>query len=210
MTAGSCPFCSKALGDGFLARHICPECNKPQPAVASETYFTALGAAETFHQDTALLQKRFYEASRVLHPDRFTGADADSRALSLERMSLINEAYRTLKNPVELREYLLELRGSKAENKAKMPLELAESWFELQDAVVEEPETAKAKIHAFEQELGAFKKQTESEISAQEQAFDRNSSQDEKAQILKSLALKNLELNYLKSMDRDVERIKNR
>jgi molecular chaperone HscB len=208
MSNGSCPFCGKALGDGFLSRHICPSCGKPQPSDSSETYFSALGAPETFHQDTALLQKRFYEASRVLHPDRFTSADPESRNLSLERMSLINEAYRTLKSPVELRDYLLELRGQKTDAKAKMPLELAESWFELQDALMEEPETAAGKIAVFEQELGGFKKQIEEDIASNESAYDKSASQDEKAQILKDLALKSLELNYLKSMDRDVERIK--
>lgn len=206
----SCPFCGKALGDGFLSRHICPSCGKPQPSQKSETYFTALGVPETFHQDSTLLQKRFYEASRVLHPDRFTSADPESRSLSLERMSLINEAYRALKSPAELRDYLLELRGNKTEEKAKMPLELAESWFELQDALMEAPETAAAKISAFEQELGSFRKQAESAIASNESAYDKSSSQDEKAQILRTLALKTLELNYLKSMDRDVERIKSR
>jgi molecular chaperone HscB len=210
MATGSCPFCGNALGDGFLGRHICPACNKPQPVAASETYFTALGVSETFQQDPALLQKRFYEASRVLHPDRFTTADPELRNLSLERMSFINEAYRTLKSPVELRDYLLELRGNKTEEKAKMPLELAESWFELQDALVEEPDTAAAKISVFEQELANFRKQAEAEISAKESAYDKSQSADEKAIILKGLTLKSLELNYLKSMDRDVERIKRR
>jgi DnaJ-domain-containing protein 1 len=208
MSNGSCPFCDKALGDGFLSGHICPSCGKPQPSRPSDTYFTALGAPETFRQDTALLQKHFYEASRVLHPDRFTSADPQSRSLSLERMSLINEAYRTLKNPTELRDYILALRGSKSEEKAKMPLDLAESWFELQDSLMEEPETKGDKILAFEKELGASKKLAETELAASELAYDQSNSEMERVKILESLALKSLELNYLRSMDRDIERIK--
>jgi DnaJ-domain-containing protein 1 len=195
MANASCPFCGKALGDGFLSRHVCPSCGK-------------LGVPEAFRQDTALLQKHFYEASRVLHPDRFTSAGPDSRSFSLERMSLVNEAYRTLKNPEELRDYILKLRGNKSEEKAKMPLDLAESWFELQDSLVDDPGTATDKLRVFEKELGVFKEQAEAEILALELAYDQTHSETERAHILKDLARKTLELNYLKSMDRDVERIK--
>ena len=47
----------------------------------------------------------------VLHPDRFARADARARRASLERSVQLNEAWRTLKEPVRRAEYLLSLHG---------------------------------------------------------------------------------------------------
>src|SRR6476620_11048898 len=79
--------------EGPQAQHVCVQCGTPQPLLDSETYFTALGVPKKFNLDHAEVEKRFYEISRALHPDRFTNADIQSRVLSLERMSFLNRAY---------------------------------------------------------------------------------------------------------------------
>jgi molecular chaperone HscB len=222
-----CPFCKKPTGAEFLARHVCASCGKPQPLTsfgASEdavkdrdTYFSALGTTEKFRQDGAELQKRFYEVSRALHPDRFTTADSETKRISLDRMSFLNEAYRTLKTPAALRDYILQLHGLKAEAGARgqVPMALAEGWFDLQDSLTEDPDQAAGKLLGFERELKDFRESTEKAIREGEDRYDQvvmnpGTAEEERAKILKSIAQHVQELSYLNSLDRDVERIKAR
>src|SRR4051794_2946683 len=101
-----CIHCSHLLED-FLSQHVCSQCGMPQPVLPTDDYFGAFGVERRFSQDRSFLEKRFYELSRGLHPDRFSNASPQARNNSLERMSFINQAYGTLKNPSFLREYLL-------------------------------------------------------------------------------------------------------
>ena len=80
----------------------------PQPVRAEEDLFTALGLTRRFEVHLEDLEKRYYEISRLLHPDRFASAKEANRN-STERMSLVNQGYATLKSPLRLRDYLLTL-----------------------------------------------------------------------------------------------------
>jgi molecular chaperone HscB len=73
--------------------------------------FATLGVPRSFQQDDAAVEARYRELSRKLHPDRFARASAQERRFSLEQTTRLNEAYRTLKDPVRRAEHLLELRG---------------------------------------------------------------------------------------------------
>src|SRR5581483_12006679 len=64
-----------------------------------------------FAVDLAALERRYKELTRVLHPDRFARADPRARRASLARSVQLNEAWRTLKDPVRRAEYLLSLQG---------------------------------------------------------------------------------------------------
>src|SRR5690242_12580397 len=57
------------------------------------------------------LEQRYRALSRQFHPDYFYNAPPAERRASLERSSYLNDAYRTLKNPVARIEYLLKLEG---------------------------------------------------------------------------------------------------
>ena len=65
--------------------------------------------------DAADLEQRYRALSRQLHPDYFQNASAAERRLSLERSSYLNDAYRTLRNPISRIEYLLKLEGLSSE-----------------------------------------------------------------------------------------------
>lgn len=120
-------------------------------------YFEVLSAPKRFSQDLKALEKTFYELSRALHPDRFQASgDPALKRQALEKMSLVNQAYTTLKNPERRRAYLLELEsqvasGAPQQPKKKMgiPMDLAEEWFEIQDQKMENPDVAKPRIEAF-------------------------------------------------------------
>jgi molecular chaperone HscB len=204
------------LGDAqdFLARQVCGHCGQPQPVVSGEDYFTVFGVVPRFAQNRGELEKRYYALSRALHPDRFSTSAPDVRARSLERMSLVNDAYQTLKDPARLRGYILSQKGvetaGKPNEKAQLPVELAESWFELQDSLVEDPQAAREKLSQFENELKTLKQRTEAELQALEQKLDCLNLSSSEVPLYRELARKIQSQSYLNSMERDVERIRAR
>ena len=60
----------------------------------------------------AALEHEFHRLSRKVHPDRFARADENERQWSLADTALLNDAYRTLKDPLRRTEYLLKLEGA--------------------------------------------------------------------------------------------------
>src|ERR1022692_2608762 len=117
------------------AVHFCSSCGKVQPPVPVD-YFTFFGFPRKLNLDTAALEKEFYALSRRLHPDLFAQANPEERAFSLEQSSMLNDAYRTLKDPVKRTEYLLRLEGVELEEQSKQATEKARATGELKKQVV--------------------------------------------------------------------------
>ncbi len=117
------------------AQHFCNACGKVQPAVPVD-YFTFFGFPRKLDLDTAVLEKEFYALSRRLHPDVFAQAEPIERAWSLEQSSMLNDAYRTLKDPIKRTEYLLRLEGVELEEQSKQATEKARATGELKKQVV--------------------------------------------------------------------------
>jgi molecular chaperone HscB len=117
------------------ASHFCSACGKVQPAVPVD-YFTFFGFPRKLSLDTSLLEKEFYALSRRLHPDVFAKAESPERAWSLEQSSMLNDAYRTLKDPIKRTEYLLRLEGVELEEQSKQATEKARATGELKKQVV--------------------------------------------------------------------------
>ena len=208
-----CSACEKSLV-GPVALHVCPACGFPQALQAGTNYFQALGVPKRFFQKASELQKRFYEISRALHPDRFGDATAEAKKNSVERMSFLNEAYRTLKDRTDLRDYILELEGVRPEaGKTQIPLELAEDWFEVQDALGDESEQAKATLKNFEEKLKKIQNTSLGLMEKTERELDldlmlRDSHSPDIRKKLEALAKEVQHQSYLVSMSRDVQNAK--
>jgi len=106
------------------AAHYCQECGKVQPPVPVD-YFAFFGLPYKLNLDTAQLERDFYALSRKLHPDINARADASEQEWSLEKTSQLNDAYRTLKDPISRTEYLLRLQGVQLEEQSKAATEEA-------------------------------------------------------------------------------------
>jgi molecular chaperone HscB len=117
------------------AHHFCSACGKVQPPVPVD-YFTFFGFPRKLNLDTAVLEKEFYALSRRLHPDVFAQAEAQERTWSLEQSSMLNDGYRTLKDPIKRTEYLLRLEGVELEEQSKQATEKARQTGELKKQVV--------------------------------------------------------------------------
>ncbi len=117
------------------AVHFCGSCGKVQPPVPVD-YFTFFGFPRKLDLDTVALEKEFYALSRKLHPDVFGQSEDQERAWSLEQSSMLNDAYRALKDPVKRTEYLLRLEGTESEEQSKQATEKARASGELKKQIV--------------------------------------------------------------------------
>lgn len=88
-------------------------------------YFTLFSLPRHLHLQLAELEKSFYAQSRRLHPDRFAGRSAGEQAEALARSSNLNDAYRTLRDPIGRTEYLLSLEGVQMEEQSRAATDAA-------------------------------------------------------------------------------------
>ena len=74
-------------------------------------FYEALGLEPKLALDLEELKKHFYERSRQWHPDRFVAKPAEERARASVEAAALNDAYRTLKDPLSRAFYLAALKG---------------------------------------------------------------------------------------------------
>src|SRR5215470_2904245 len=82
-------------------------------------YFSVFGLPRKLWLDVGALEGKFLQLSWKLHPDNFVNATEEEQELSLKRSSELNDAYRTLKDPVARVEYLLAIEGERKEGEKK-------------------------------------------------------------------------------------------
>lgn len=90
-----------------------------------QNYFEQFELPRHLHIDNAALEKSFYAQSRRLHPDRFAARPLAEQEAALVASSRLNDAYRTLKDPILRTEYLLELEGIQFEEQSRAATDAA-------------------------------------------------------------------------------------
>lgn len=132
----ACWSCSVAHNESTL---FCPHCSKIQPPTGGN-YFSVFGLEPRLNLDLTALENEFHRLSRKLHPDRFARASENEKEWSLADTALLNDAYRTLKDPIRRTEYLLKLHGAEIgeehsgkdrKDPSRVPADLLEEVFDL-------------------------------------------------------------------------------
>ena len=134
----ACWACSVAHNDATL---FCPHCSKIQPPPGGD-YFSVFSLTPSLDLDLESLEQEFHRLSRKLHPDRFARAQENEKEWSLADTALLNDAYRTLKEPIHRTEYLLKLHGAEIGEESsgdrkgqtdpsRVPADLLEEVFDL-------------------------------------------------------------------------------
>jgi len=154
----------------------------PTSTTQSKTmdYFAIFGLPRKLWIEMSALEQKFLQMSWKLHPDNFVNASEEERDLSLKRSSELNDAYRTLRDPVGRVEYLLGIEGARkeGEHKQQAPPELLEEVFELNESLDElrEAKAAGNDLAALKSRLEAAEKnfqQKLGEVDAQLQTAAR-------------------------------------
>ncbi len=102
-------------------------------------HFALFGLSRVFRLDPSDLDSRYRDIQAQVHPDRFAHAGEAERRVSMQWATHANEAYQTLKNPLERAKYLLHLVGHdiQAESNTSMPSDFLMEQMEWREAVVE-------------------------------------------------------------------------
>src|SRR5688572_32104723 len=100
------------------------------------SHFELFGLAPAFGLETEALEKSYREIQSQVHPDRFAHAGDAERRASLQWTTRVNEAFQTLKNPVQRASHLLALRGVDVafETNTAMPERFLMQQMELREA----------------------------------------------------------------------------
>ena len=132
--------------------------------------------------DAKDLEKRFYALSRKWHPDRFARSSAEDRQAAIDASAILNDGYRTLRDPVSRAQFLLKEQGFDiGEQKSKdTPPELLEEMFELNMALEEADEEA---IRSARQRFETMRAEIDSELAAQFGRYDRGQDRETLAAI---------------------------
>ena len=122
-----------------IGTHFCASCGKMLQVPEKSDYFAMFELPRKLWIEMGGLEKKFLQLSWKLHPDNFVNASPEEREISLKRSSELNDAYRTLRDPVGRVEYLLAIEGARVEgkNKQQAPPELLEEVFELNESLDE-------------------------------------------------------------------------
>lgn len=104
-----------------------------------QSHFDLFGLAPSFSIDGETLERSYREIQSKVHPDRFAHAGDAERRASLQWTTRVNEAYRTLKDPVQRAKHLLELHGVDVafETNTAMPPEFLMQQMELRETLAE-------------------------------------------------------------------------
>lgn len=104
-----------------------------------KNHFELFGLAPHFAVDATALDRAYRAIQSQVHPDRFVNAGDAERRASMQQATQVNEAYRTLKDPLARGRYLLELRGVDiaSETNTAMPAEFLMQQMEWREALEE-------------------------------------------------------------------------
>jgi len=104
--------------------------------LANPNYFEFFDLPTKLQIDVLALEKQFYVLSRKLHPDRFASKSLAEQEAALAQSSLLNDAYRTLKDPISRTQYLLTLEGVELEEQSKAATDAARATGEQKKQIV--------------------------------------------------------------------------
>jgi molecular chaperone HscB len=99
-------------------------------------YFEVFDLPSKLQVDVASLEKQFYTLSRKLHPDRFASKPVAEQEAALAKSSQLNDAYRTLKDPILRTQYLLKQQGVELEEQSKAATDAARATGEQKKQIV--------------------------------------------------------------------------
>jgi molecular chaperone HscB len=186
-----------------------------QSGDAKADYFAFLDLPRRLTIDMTLLEQRFRELSRQYHPDYFYNAPPAERLASLEKSSHLNDAYRTLRNPVSRVEYLLGLEGlpvtKQGEGSPKVPPSLLEEVFALNEELDEirelreagaDPEAVRARLDAARKPIEGKRQDHERQLAELSSEWD----QRQERGTLEALRERMLERNYIANLLTSIDR----
>jgi molecular chaperone HscB len=202
--------------------HFCPNCSRILALGRHGDYFAFLGLPRRLTIAPQDLEQRFRDLSRKFHPDYYYNAPPAERLASLERSSYLNDAYRTLRNPVSRIEHLLAIEGLPSAKSGegeggKVPPALLEEVFALNeelDDIREQRESGadsaslSARLSKARQPIDRKREEHEKQLGELAARWDsqEQATAEERRATLEALRERLLERNYINNLLATIDR----
>jgi molecular chaperone HscB len=173
MNAEGCWRCGQEPHDSLFCRF----CNTLQPP--SQDYYRFFELDRQLSIDLTDLQRRYYSLSRLVHPDHFARGTPNEKRFALDATAILNDAFRTLRDPVARAEYILKEEGIEAahDGAKRVPPELLEEVFEVKTALEGDP-AARATLASSLDRFRALRGQADRELETLFQQYDVGGDRD--------------------------------
>jgi len=162
-------------------------------------YFRFFDLPDHLNIDLADLETRYHALSRKLHPDRYARKSEAERDEAEQNTALLNDAYRTLKDPVKRAEYVLAEHGLAAAQQSAPP-DLLEEVFELNMALEELRDgdsSVRPQLEAARRSFQSMQDQVDANLQKEFEAYPES--------LPRIRAILNRR-NYIRNLLRDVEK----
>jgi len=167
-------------------------------AAFTRDHFELLGLAPSFALDPSVLESRYRELQGRIHPDRFAAAPEAERRLALQWAARANEAYTTLRDPVDRARYLLGLKGfdTGEETNTSMPPDFLMQQMEWREGVAEARASRDAgRLAELRAEIG---EQRGEMLRVLERAIDRDANYEAGCSLVRKL-------RFLEKLEEEIE-----
>jgi molecular chaperone HscB len=164
----------------------------------SRNHFDLLGLPATYALDPSALEQRYRELQSQVHPDRFAAGSEAERRVAMQWAARANEAYRTLRDPVDRARYLLGLKGfdTGEESNTAMPADFLMQQMEWREAVAESRAGKDgARLAALRAELAGERAEM---LRRLERAVDRDANYDAGCSLVRKL-------RFLEKLDAEID-----
>ena len=104
-----------------------------------QNHFQLFGIPASYQLDNAQLERAFRALQAQVHPDKSAHLPDTEQRIAMQRSTLVNEAYQTLRSPIRRARYVLSLQGvdTQEETNTVMPLEFLMAQMEWREAVAD-------------------------------------------------------------------------
>jgi molecular chaperone HscB len=164
----------------------------------AHNHFDLLGLPVSFAVDATRLEGRYRDLQGRVHPDRFATAPESERRVAMQWATRVNEAYRTLRDPVDRARYLLSLKGfdTGEESNTAMPADFLMQQMEWREGVAAARDAHDAAaLDGLRGEIAAARGEMLSQL---ERAIDRDANFDAGCSLVRKL-------RFLDKLDEEIE-----
>lgn len=136
----------------------------------TRNHFELFGLVPGFALDSADLEQAYRTLQNQVHPDKFAHFPQAEQRASMQWSTRVNEAYQTLKSPLERARYLLQLQGidALAEQNTHMPGDFLMQQMEWREGIQEAREAGDmAALQTIEADLVSTARQLRSQLAEQ-------------------------------------------